>query len=147
MPADLEITIQWPWGVWTDGRRRVASATGAGQVLIWNQFPERDGQPPDLRLRAGGQFGTPRRITSDGKMLIVADHNSRVTQLGQGNFVWKQFPQVENAPFDFFFSDPHDEAAAWLHRASSCPAASWRCWAAGCISGTRRRRAPPRPRR
>jgi len=113
-PADLEIRIVWPWGVWMDGERLVATSTGGGAALIWNRFPTRDHQPPDLRLRANGMFGTPRTITSNGRTLIVGDHNSRVTRLGQGNFVWKAFPQAEDAPFDFFFSDPLDEASAWL---------------------------------
>ena len=114
-PADREIRIQWPWGVWTDGERLVASATtGDRSVLVWNRFPSADDQPPDLTLRAGGMMGTPRTITSDGRTLIVGDHNARVTRLGQGNFVWRAFPAADDAPYDYFLSDPLDEASAWL---------------------------------
>jgi len=113
-PADLVINIPWPWGVWTNGEKLLATSTSGSTALIWNRFPDRDDQPPDLRLRAGGMFGTPRTITSDGKFLIIGDHNSKVSQLGQGNFVWKNFPAAEDAPYDYFFSDPYNEAFAWL---------------------------------
>lgn len=113
-PADFEIPVNWPWGVWTNGEKLVATTTINGAALIWNTFPTRGDQPPDLRLRAGGMMGTPRTITSDGKSLIIGDHNSRVTSVGQGNFVWKQFPTVDDAPYDYFFTDPRDQAVAWL---------------------------------
>jgi len=111
--ADFEIPIQWPWGVWTDGEKLVATSTIGRQALIWRSFPTRGNQAPDITLR-NAMMGTPRTITSDGTRLIIGDHNSRVTQIGQGNFVWKNFPTSDDAPYDYFFFDPINEAQAWL---------------------------------
>lgn len=118
--ADLEIKLndlRWPWGLWTDGTRLVATGTGSQRTLVWNQFPTRDNQPQSLTLRAGGQMGTPRTITSNGQNLIVGDHNSRAAvapSSGPGNFVWKTFPTSEDQAPDFFISDHLSANAAWL---------------------------------
>ncbi len=115
-PADLEIRhqdLRWPWGVWTDGARLVASSTGGRAVLIWNRIPATNaGAAPDLRLRPP-EMGTPRTITSDGTNLIVGDHNAFQTRVG--NFFWKKFPSDSNDPYDFFASDPTDPNRGWLH--------------------------------
>jgi hypothetical protein len=116
-PADLSINIGWPWGVWTDGRKLAASSTASRSVQIWNEFPTQDNQAPNLRLTGQGNIGTPRSITSDGRSLIVGDHNSKATAAGQGSFVWKSFPTTDDAPFDYFLTDPVDERAAWLQGA------------------------------
>ncbi|MBI3678922.1 MAG: hypothetical protein HY235_00705 [Acidobacteria bacterium] len=113
-PADFEIRIPWPWGVWTNGQKLVATSTGTGVALIWNTFPSRENQPHDIRLRAGGMFGTPRTITSNGQFLMIGDHNARATEIGQGNYVWKRFPETEDTPYDFFLTDPMDERYAWM---------------------------------
>jgi len=108
----------WPWGVWTDGRRLAVSTTGLGAILIWNEFPTRDRQAADLLLTGGGQLGTPRLITSDGRSLIVGDHNPRIPGIvGQGSFVWTRFPSSDDAPPDYFLQDPVDPRAAWLQGA------------------------------
>ncbi|MFN0121618.1 MAG: hypothetical protein ACKV2V_14085 [Blastocatellia bacterium] len=62
-------------------------------------------------------MGTPRTISSDGRALIVGDHNSRAARppsSGPGNFVWKTFPVSEDQPPDFFVSDPLSANAAWM---------------------------------
>ncbi len=112
-PADVElklpvITFQagygnsgWPWGVWTNGNMLMATCTHGSAVLVWKTFPTRDNQPPDLILR-NPAFGTPRSITSDGKSLIVDDHNARVSRNGQGTFFYKTFPTDSEQPHDFF---------------------------------------------
>jgi hypothetical protein len=94
--------FSWPWGVWTNGQKLVVSSTRGGYVLIWNSFPTRDNQPADLYLTAGGNFGTPRTITSDGKSLIIGDHNAENTSSAMGNFFWKHFPTKDDEPYDFF---------------------------------------------
>ncbi|MBI4454273.1 MAG: hypothetical protein HY644_00055 [Acidobacteria bacterium] len=107
--------FSWPWGVWTDGQKLVVSSTAGGGVLIWNQFPFRDDQPADILLTGGGKLGTPRHISSDGRSLLVGDHNARVEgQPETGTFFWKTFPAADEQPFDFFMSDPLDARAAWL---------------------------------
>jgi hypothetical protein len=116
-PADLVIqdgntndpkrSIGWPWGVWTNGSKLAISSTGGAAVLIWNTFPTQNNQSADICLR--GDLGTPRQITSDGKHLIVADHNPRVGGGGMGGgsatFVWKTFPTVDNQTYDFYWSE------------------------------------------
>jgi len=85
-PADLALRLEsytspedrqrlaWPWGVWTDGTKLAAVATHGGAILVWNTWPTRDDQQPDLILRPTNA-GTPRNITSDGTFLMVGDHN------------------------------------------------------------------------
>ena len=104
VPGSLSKTIFiWPWGVWTNGEKLVVSSTGTSNVLIWNQFPTKDNQPADIVLAGQGKIGTPRHITSDGKSLIVGDHNAKVEgQPGTGSFFWKTFPTKDDQPFDFY---------------------------------------------
>ena len=109
----------WPWGVWSDGTRVVVTGTGSSAVLIWNSFPVRDDQPADLRLTGGGKLGTPRGVITDGKSLIVGDHNARAAA-GQpgtlfGNWVWKTFPTTEDALPDYFLQDPCDNNAGQMN--------------------------------
>ncbi|MBI4538417.1 MAG: hypothetical protein HY704_02750 [Gemmatimonadetes bacterium] len=106
-PADLALQapqLRWPWGVWSDGTRLVASATGGAAILFWKSFPTSGGQPPDFTISGDG-IGTPRTITSDGTFLIVGDHNAYGDR--QGNFFWKSFPSSGQQRFDFFASDPN----------------------------------------
>lgn len=112
--ADPKRALVWPWGVWTDGRKLAASITGAHSVLLWNSFPTRPDQPADLVLKGRGDLGTPRAITSNGKGLIVGDHNARTSATGQGNFVWKTWPTTDDQPYDYFMTDPLDPMGAWL---------------------------------
>jgi len=114
-PADLVldqgIGISWPWAVWTDGEKVVVTSTGAGQVLIWNTFPTKNNQPPDISLKLQ-EFGTPRSIGSDGKNLMIGDHNAFGMELG--NFFWKSFPTRDNQAYDFFLARPPGiEVAEW----------------------------------
>lgn len=94
-----------PWGAWTDGERLVVTNTwGQGaKVWIWNSFPTADYQEPDLRLTGGGHIGTPRHVTSDGRALIIGDHNARVAGASDhGSFVWLTFPSASDQPYDYY---------------------------------------------
>ncbi len=113
-PADLVLArasdmiehggdIAWPWAVWTNGERVIVTSTGASQVLIWNKFPTENNQQADVVLQLKGKFGTPRTIGSDGKHLIIGDHNA--FGKSQGNFFWKSFPSYDDQPYDFFIAD------------------------------------------
>lgn len=121
--ADLVLQSQelrWPWGLWTDGTRLVVSCTGSSRLMFWNQFPAQDNAAFSFQLTGNGQLGTPRTITSDGKSLIVGDHNPNVP--GQmpgvtGNFTWKTFPTANEQPVDFFMSDPLDGNYGWMQGA------------------------------
>jgi hypothetical protein len=105
----------WPWGVWTDGTKLAITSTGnGGYVLIWNSIPSVNDQPADIMLDAGGDFGTPRTITSNGQCLIVGDHNAQNTSAMIGNFFWSTFPTIDDQPYDFFAPDPLDSLKAWM---------------------------------
>lgn len=110
-------SLLWPWGVWTDGSKLAITSTPQSGVLIWNTFPTRDNQPADIVLTGNGALGTPRQITSDGKSMIVGDHNAKVAgQRGVGTFFWKTFPEKDEQPYDFYISDPIDPGtgAPWM---------------------------------
>jgi hypothetical protein len=111
---DKKRSIQWPWGIWTDGKKLAVTSTGSGTVLLWNSFPTQNDQPADIYLTGNGNLGTPRTITSDGNHLIVGDHNARVSTSGQGNFFWKTWPTSDDTPYDFFMVDPSDSKGVWM---------------------------------
>ncbi len=96
----------WPWAVWTDGEKLVMTSTASSSVLIWNTFPTKNNQSADIVLFAGQKFGTPRSIGSDGKHLMIGDHNAKPNNGGQGNFFWKNFPTKDDEPYDFFVFTP-----------------------------------------
>jgi len=95
--------IGWPWGIWTNGEKVVVTSTGAGQVLIWNKFPTVNKQQPDIVLWLKGKFGTPRSVGSDGKHLVIGDHNAFGDS--SGNFFWRSFPTRDDEPYDFFIAE------------------------------------------
>lgn len=123
-PADLVLDLptiarglaadnnfEWSWGVWTDGTKLAVAATQGSRVLLWDAFPTRNSQLPDVALSAQGKFGTPRGITSNGQYLIVGDHNAKVSiprpggggtpGEGSATFVWKSWPTQADQPYDF----------------------------------------------
>ena len=113
-PADFEIKgvrgqntkseVIWPWAVWTNGEKMVVASTGASKVLIWNSIPNQNNQEADIVLALKDAFGTPRSIGSDGKHLIIGDHNARVNGK-KGNFFWNTFPTKDDQNYDFFMAD------------------------------------------
>ncbi len=124
-PADLSIDFRaahpdpqamgafgWPWGVWTDGTRLVASSTLGGALFFWNTFPTQTNQKADFIIRQPDVIGTPRGIVSDGTRLIVGDHNHPDYPGQKGNHVWQTFP-TGNTPPDFFLQD-FDRNFAWF---------------------------------
>ncbi len=94
-------SIIWPWDVWTDGSRLMVASTRGGCILIWNNFPTRNNQPPDLILSIE-DFGTPRNIESDGETyLLIGDHNAKMASRG-GNFLWLGIPERRDEPYDAY---------------------------------------------
>ena len=106
--------INWPWDVWTDGKRVAIASTTDSSVLIWNSFPEENNQPADLilgqpdfqtRFRDKNELVnwpiplvslmTPRSITSNGEYLAIGMYG------GYGMYVWKSFPTENGQPADF----------------------------------------------
>lgn len=65
--APTTSTMYAPRGVWTDGRRVIASDTGNHRVLIWHSWPTEDGAPADVVL------GQPD-FTSEGPAAGGTDH-------------------------------------------------------------------------
>jgi len=104
--ANPKRKVVWPWAVWTNGKKLVATSTGSASVLIWNRFPTKNDQPADLVLYAKGNFGTPRSIGSDGKHLVIGDHNAKQNNNQPGTFFWESFPTKSDQPYDFFIGDP-----------------------------------------
>lgn len=112
--ADRRGRIAWPWAAWTNGEKLVITSTSGRQVLIWNSFPTQSQQAADIAIQLP-QFGTPRSIGSNGKVLAIADHNAKTDDLGQdtqGTFFWSQFPTRENQPYDFFMARPSGAPAS-----------------------------------
>lgn len=124
-PADIEIKdagggqgdrsnakrrVGWPWAAWTDGEKLIVTSTATASVLIWNSFPTQNDQPADVVLYANEKFGTPRSIGSNGKNLMIGDHNAKVTN-GKGNFFWKTFPTADDQLYNFFMATPEKIAA------------------------------------
>ena len=69
----------WPWGIWSDGTKVVASLTGKGELRFWNSFPTSSASPSSFSISSSTTscLGTPRGITSDGNRLLVGEHNSK----------------------------------------------------------------------
>ncbi len=94
--------IGWPWAVWTNGEKLIVTSTAGSSVLIWNSFPTRNNQEPDIVIELE-EFGTPRTIGSDGTNLVIGDHNAFGSS--QGNFFWRTFPNQDNQKYDFFMEN------------------------------------------
>ncbi|MBI4369656.1 MAG: hypothetical protein HY547_05440 [Elusimicrobia bacterium] len=94
----------WPWGVWTDGKKLIVVSTRGGWILIWNDFPTSENMAADIILTG---LGTPRQITSDGRSLIVGDHNAKPGLHASGSWFWKKFPAHDDDKPDFFMQDTH----------------------------------------
>ena len=104
--ADRRGRIVWPWAAWTNGEKMVITSTMGSQVLIWNSFPVASQAPAEIVIRLP-QLGTPRSIGSDGRRLVISDHNAKVDGGNtQGTFFWSEWPQRENEPYDFFMAMP-----------------------------------------
>ncbi len=69
----------WPWGIWSDGRKVVASLTGKSELRFWNTFPTSSSSSASFSITGTSTscIGTPRGITSDGTRLLVGEHNSK----------------------------------------------------------------------
>jgi hypothetical protein len=105
-------TLWLPMGIWTDGTRLVVVDSNNCRVLIWNQFPTRNGQPADVVLGQPGftsndaattQSGlnAPSFVNSTGAQLFVLDtSNHRI-------LVWDSIPTSNNAPAKVVLGQPN----------------------------------------
>lgn len=89
--------LSWPWGLWTDGRRLMVSATQGGALMVWKEWPADGTAAPSFILRDPA-FGTPRTLTCDGVTLALDDHNCRLPVApGPGGthatYFWRSLPE------------------------------------------------------
>jgi hypothetical protein len=94
-------TFEFPWAVFSDGKKLYIADRGNHRVLIWNTIPQTNNAPADIVLgqsnftndtsgTANNQFMEPHGIYSDGEKLFVADTlNHRVK-------IWNQIPTENN---------------------------------------------------
>ena len=80
-------TDAWPWGIWSDGKKVVASLTGKSQLRFWNTFPNSGADAASFTISGSSTscIGTPRGITSDGTRLLVGEHNSKCDDVKSPN--------------------------------------------------------------
>ena len=121
-PNTNESAIAWPWDLWTDGTRLIATSTSNGYVLLWeNGLPTAEDRYPDKILKTGG---TPRTIICRENTLLIGDHNIKTdtsevaalrvfTDISAVNFT-EQFGIDSEVLFefcedggDFIYSDPN----------------------------------------
>lgn len=99
------LVLNHPGKVATDGKRLIVSDTWNNRILIWNEIPTKNNQPPDLVLGQPdfnsniGKLGAdgmnwPMGVATDGKRLLVADaFNDRI-------LIWNEFPVKNGQPAD-----------------------------------------------
>lgn len=124
-------TLQYPSGIWTDGKRLAVADAWNHRVLLWHTFPTRPGQPADTVIgQAGfahnspnGRIGAsptastlnwPYGLTSDGERLFIADTGNRRV------LVYDRWPEHNGAAADsvigkpdFFERDYEPNDAIW----------------------------------
>ncbi|HEX8697850.1 MAG TPA: hypothetical protein VF815_03345 [Myxococcaceae bacterium] len=100
-----------PSGVWTDGTRLLVADTSNNRVLLWTQFPTRNGQPADIVIgqpdftsnaaaTSASRLSAPYFVNSTGRQIFVSEEqNHRVT-------VWNQFPSAHGTPANTVLGQP-----------------------------------------
>lgn len=92
------LSTSWPWAIWSDGEKLALTCTLGGRVAIWNDAEAAaEGKFADIVLNG---MGTPRTIVSDGKYLLIGDHNVN-KQPKFGCYVWRSFPTSDSSKYDF----------------------------------------------
>lgn len=120
--------MNWPIGVATDGKRLLVGDGFNDRVLIWNEFPTRNGQPADLVLGAPDfdswsryldweaqrdgrpsprdpkkEINWPWDIWTDGEKLVI-------TSTVDGSvLIWNTFPTENNQDADIVLGQPDFE--------------------------------------
>ena len=113
-PADFAISnnLTWPWAVWTDGNKLIATGTtGTPSIRIWNTFPTDGNEDADVVL-TDEEFGTPRTIGSDGSNLVIGDHNGINNE--RTTFFWNTFPTTNDEEYDFYVANQEGYAGQLL---------------------------------
>ena len=103
----------WPWGIWSDGTRVVASMTGKSRLSFWNTFPTTGNEAPSFSIdgSAATCIGTPRGLVSNGTVLMTGDHNGKCGE-EKGIHVYTTFPTSSSAKPSYMIVPP-DANYAW----------------------------------
>jgi hypothetical protein len=103
----------WPWGIWSDGTRVVASMTGKSRLSFWNTFPTTGSEAPSFSINGSSStcIGTPRGLVSNGTVLMTGDHNGKCGE-EKGIHVYTSFPTSALAKPDYMIV-PADSNYAW----------------------------------
>lgn len=153
--------LNWPGSVaiTPDGRKIAVADTNNDRVLIWNEFPDRNGAPANVTIRLAIPFSWPWGVWTDGRRLaVVATHGAAV-------LIWNSVPERDNQQPDlilrpkaagtprnvtsdgesFFALSDHNNGEAsrpgtmvWLEfpaEAEKPPAFTWPEWLKGTFSG------------
>ncbi len=108
LPHLSDISLNQPWGVFSDGSKVFIADTNANRVVIHNKIPAKDEEPADTVLGEkdfnssifAGRTGmeSVASIGTDGKSLWVGYWNRIL--------FWNSLPQKSNAPADGVFIYP-----------------------------------------
>ncbi|MEM7549934.1 MAG: hypothetical protein AAF363_09670 [Bacteroidota bacterium] len=111
-------TLQYPSGVWTDGSQLILADAWNHRVLIWKEFPTKDGQAadvvigqPDFESNLPNEKGIgknpsactlnwPYGVHSDGRQLWIADTGNRRV------LYFKSIPNQNFTPADEVIGKP-----------------------------------------
>ncbi len=83
-PGSTMDKLRWPVDVATDGKRIVVADTYNDRILIWNSFPEKNGEPADIVIE---DIDWPWSVWTDGEKLIVTN-----TMIEPKVLIWTSFP-------------------------------------------------------
>lgn len=105
----------WPWGVWSDGTKLIASLALKSQLKIWNSFPVVGTETADVTLSGDTSncIGTPRGVTSNGTAILVGDHNGKCASSSAAH-VFATWPTSSSAAVSYDIV-PEDPNYAWPH--------------------------------
>jgi len=98
--------MNWPMGVATDGERLLVADTYNNRILIWKEFPTKNGQPADLVLGVNdfntriSEYGDRDKRTYIDWPWDVWTDGEKVITSGGPVLIWNTFPTKNNQPAD-----------------------------------------------
>jgi len=103
----------WPWGIWSDGTRVVASMTGKSRLSFWSTFPITGSEVPSFSIDGSAStcIGTPRGLVSNGTVLMAGDHNGKCGE-EKGIHVYTTYPTSSSTKPNYMIVPP-DPNYAW----------------------------------
>ena len=103
----------WPWGIWSDGTRVVASMAEGSRLSFWNTFPTTGSESPSFSIDGSAStcIGTPRGLVSNGTVLMTGDHNGKCGE-DKGIHVYTTFPTSATTKPNYMIV-PGDPNYAW----------------------------------